>query len=256
MSLMQLLREGERFSRRVDVDGVRQNDAKASKLKERLEALYCKNPNSWAYEQFKVVDSAPGKTYDTICVTLAAKFSNYTSQELEIMMSSNDIDFEKIAQEKSAVFVIQSDSDRSMDGLINLFFTQAMYSLIKYADSRKNQRLPIPVRFFLDDYGATTAIDSLDTIISTIRSRAISVSLILQSEAQLQNSSKPGADKNILANCDTYIYMGGNDVETAKEVSQRCNRPLEQVLYMPSVTAGCLNEAKNLPLLKLLNALI
>lgn len=78
---------------------------------------------------------------------------------------------------------------------VNLFFSQAMNSLIAYADTCENQRLPIPVRFFLDDYGATTAIDNLDTIISTIRSRAISVSLILQSEAQLAYSSKRGAGR-------------------------------------------------------------
>lgn len=147
-------------------------------------------------------------------------------------MSGNDIDLAQIARERTAVFVLQSDCDRSMDGLVNLFFSQAINSLIAYADTCENRRLPIPVRFFLDDYGATTAIDNLDTVISTIRSRAISVSLILQSESQLANSN-PGAGSTILANCDTYIYMGGNDVATAEAVSRRCNKPLKQILYMP-----------------------
>ncbi len=231
--LLRLMDEGERFTRRFDRNGYRQSTEKASKLSDRFERLRKKNPNSWAYEQFKAVDSATEKTYDSIRVTLAAKLANFSSRELEMMMSSNDIDFADIAKQRTAVFVIQSDTDRSMDTLVNLFFSQAINSLIAYADTCENQRLPIPVRFFLDDYGATTAIDNLDTIISTIRSRAISVSLILQSEAQLAYSSKRGADKTILANCDTYIYMGGNDIETAKAVSQRCNKPLEQVLYMP-----------------------
>lgn len=230
--LLQLMNEGDRFSRHGTNDDFRYCDEKASKLRDRFEKLHKKSPNSWAYKQFKSVDQATDKTYDSIRVTLASKFANYTSEELDKMMSSNDIDFEKIAKEKTVVFVLQSDSDRSLDGLVNLFFSQAMYSLIKYADTCPNQRLPIPVRFFLDDYGATTAIDNLDTIISTIRSRAISVSLILQSEAQLK-CSKEGADKTILSNCDTYIYMGGNDVDTAKAVSVRCNKPLEQILYMP-----------------------
>lgn len=230
--LLQLLREGERYTQTILKNGVRQTDEKASKLRDRFEELHELFPDSWAYKQFKCVDQASDRTYDSIRVTLASKFANYTSEELDEMMSSNDIDFDKIAREKTAVFVLQSDSDRSLDGLVNLFFSQAINSLIKIADSCENQRLPIPVRFFLDDYGATTAIDNLDTIISTIRSRAISVSLILQSEAQLA-SSKSGADKTILSNCDTYIYMGGNDVETAKAVSVRCNKPLEQILYMP-----------------------
>ena len=231
--LLRLMDEGERFTRRFDRDGYRQSTEKASKLSDRFERHHKNNPNSWAYEQFKAVDSATEKTYDSIRVTLAAKLANFSSRELEMMMSSNDIDFADIAKQRTAVFVLQSDTDRSMDTLVNLFFSQAINSLIAYADTCEHQRLPIPVRFFLDDYGATTAIDNLDTIISTIRSRAISVSLILQSEAQLANSSKRGADKTILANCDTYIYMGGNDIETAKAVSQRCNKPLEQVLYMP-----------------------
>ena len=230
--MLQLMNEGDRFSRREERNGSRHTNEKASALADRFEELHKKSPDSWAYKQFRSVDQAADKTYDSIRITLASKFANYTSEELDEMMSSNDIDFKKIAQEKTAVFVLQSDSDRSLDGLVNLFFSQAMYSLIKYADTCPNQRLPIPVRFFLDDYGATTAIDNLDTIISTIRSRAISVSLILQSESQLK-TAKEGADKTIIANCDTYIYMGGNDVETAKAVSVRCNKPLEQILYMP-----------------------
>lgn len=230
--VLQLMHEGERFSRSTVKDGYRRYTEKASLLSDRFEELHEKSPDSWAYKQYKSVDQANDKTYDCIRVTLASKFANYTSEELDEMMSSNEIDFDKIAREKTAVFVLQSDSDRSLDGLVNLFFSQAINSLIKIADTYENQRLPIPVRFFLDDYGATTAIDNLDTIISTIRSRAISVSLILQSEAQLA-SSKSGADKTILSNCDTYVYMGGNDVETAKAVSVRCNKPLEQILYMP-----------------------
>ena len=231
--LLRLMDEGERFTRRIEREGYRQNTEKASKLADRFERLHRNNRNSWAYEQFKAVDSASEKTYDSIRVTLAAKLANFTSRELEKMMSDNEIDFADIAKQRTAVFVLQSDTDRSMDTLVNLFFSQAINSLISYANTCENQRLPIPVRFFLDDYGATTAIDNLDTIISTIRSRAISVSLILQSEAQLENRRKLGADKTILANCDTYIYMGGNDIETARAVSQRCNKPLEQVLYMP-----------------------
>ncbi len=230
--LMQLLREGNRFSRRTLKNGERSYNDKASLLSDRFEQLHEKNPESWAYEQFRNVDQAPEKTYDCIRSCLAAKFSNYTTKEIEAMMSENDIDFAELAQEKFVIFVLQSDCDRSMDGLVNMFFSQAINSLFKYSDTCKNQRLPIPVRFFLDDYGATTAIDNLDTIISTIRSRGISVSLILQSEAQLLKG-KSGTDKTIIANCDTYIYMGGNDVETAQAVSVRCNKPLEQILFMP-----------------------
>lgn len=230
--LMDLLSEGERFTRRTVIDGERRSTDKASKLADRFEELHRENPHSWAYSQFVNVNAAPEKTYDCFRVCLSAKFANYTTEELEYMMSGNDIDLDSLVDHKFAIFVIQSDSDRSMDGLVNLYFSQTINRLCSIADRRSSSRLPIPVRFFLDDYGATTVIDNLDSIISTIRSRAISVSLILQSESQL-SKGKQDSGKTILANCDTYIYMGGNDVNTAKSVSVRCNKPLEQVLYMP-----------------------
>lgn len=227
--ILQLVREGERKS---VINGKKQTDKRASELSNRFQILHELNPNSWAYEQFRNVDQAPDKTYDTIRSTLVAKFSNYSTKETEKMMSGNDFDFNKIAQKKTALFVLQSDYDRSMDGLVNLFFSQAMSAFVKYADSCKNGRLPVPVRFFLDDYGATTNIYNLDAVISTIRSRGISVSLILQSESQLMKNSR-GTDKTIISNCDTYIYMGSNDIETAESVGVRCNKPLENILYMP-----------------------
>lgn len=95
------------------------------------------------------MDSSSDKTYESIRVTLASKFANHTTRELEKMMSGNDIDLAQIARERTAVFVLQSDCDRSMDGLVNLFFSQAINSLITYADTCENLRLPIPVRFFL-----------------------------------------------------------------------------------------------------------
>ncbi len=231
-SLISLLHEGERFSRLTFENGVRRSSENCSKLRDRFDKLKEKNPESWACEQFYNVDSAAERTFGTVRTCVAAKFANYTTKEIAQMMSANEIDFDKLAQEKFALFILQSDCDRSMDGLVNLFISQAINSLCAFADRCENNRLPIPVRFFLDDYGATTVIDNLDTIISTIRSRAISVSLILQSESQLKKG-RAGTDKTILSNCDTYIYMGGNDIETAQAVSIRCNKPLEQVLYMP-----------------------
>ena len=231
-SLISLLHEGERFTRRTRENGISIASENCSKLRDRFDELKKKNPRSWACEQFYNVDSAPEKTFGTVRTCVAAKLANYTTEELEQMMSANDVDFEKLAQEKFALFILQSDCDRSMDGLVNLFISQAINALCGFADRCENSRLPIPVRFFLDDYGATTVIDNLDTIISTIRSRAISVSLILQSESQL-SKVRVGTDKTILSNCDTYIYMGGNDIGTAKAVSLRCNKPLDQVLYMP-----------------------
>lgn len=223
--LMRLCREGKRKS---DDD-----DEHESPLSLRFEALKRKNPNSWAVEQFENVNQAPTKTYNCFRVGVTSKFASFDSEEARRMLSKNDIDFKRIANEETAVFVTVSDTDRSMDLLVNLFFTQAMQQLCDYADNEtEDGRLPIPVNFILDDFATICRIDEFPRMISTIRSRGISAMLLLQSEAQLEQSYGFDA-KTIIANCDTYAYLGGNDVKTAYAVGDRCNKPMNQVLNMP-----------------------
>lgn len=221
--ILKLVREGEREN----------DDSKSSKLSRRFERLKRINPQSWAVSQFESIDAAPNKTYDTIRISLLSKFAKFDTQELQEMMSGSDFDFASIGKEKTAVFVIVSDTDRSMDSLANIFFTQAMNSLCEYADNEcEDSRLPVPVRFILDDFATNCRIEEFPRMISSIRSRGISVMLMVQSEAQLkQGYEEDGC--TIISNCDTYVYLGGNDVTTANAVSMRCNKPLSRILYMP-----------------------
>ncbi len=148
-------------------------------------------------------------------------------------MSGDDIEAEEIGQRKTALFVVVSDTDRSMDTLVNLFFTQVMNELCLYADTKcEDQSLPVHVRFILDDFATNCRINEFPRIISSIRSRNISTMLMIQAEAQLK-AGYGDDDKTIISNCDTYAYFGGNDVGTAEMVSTRCDRPLHDVLYMP-----------------------
>lgn len=222
-TILNLVRMGDR----------REEDSKESELAEKFRQLRMKNPDSWACAQFDNVDASPDRTYDCIRATLAAKFAKFDSKELQIMMSSNDFDFASVAQQKTVVFVTVSDTDRSMDALANIFFTQAMQALCDYADNFfEDSRLPIPVRFILDDFASNCKIEEFPRMISTIRSRGISVMLMIQSEAQLRQGYGFD-DMTIISNCDTYVYLGGNDVDTAQSVSLRCDKMLRQVLYMP-----------------------
>ena len=221
--ILKLAREGER----------KDDESRVSELSKRFETLKRRNPDSWACAQFESVNAAPYKTYDTIRSTLAAKFAKFDTLELQEMMSGNDFDFASIGQEKTAVFAIVSDTDRTMDNLANIFFTQAMNALCEYADNEcEDSRLPVPVRFILDDFATNCRIEEFPRMISSIRSRGISVMLMIQSEAQLiQGYENDG--HTIISNCDTYVYLGGNDVTTAEAISKRCNKPLNQILYMP-----------------------
>ena len=222
-SILELLRKS----------GRERSDSRESLLSRLMERLQKVHPGSWAYKQFQNVNQAPEKTYHTIIVTSTAKFSSVDTEELAQMMATDEIDLPSIGRQKTAVFVEVSDSDRSMDMLINMFFTQAMNQLCTYADEQcKDSELPVPVRFFMDDFATNCRIDKFENMVSNIRSRKISVVLVLQSLAQLEQSYGAGA-RTIIDDCDTLIYMGGNDPATAHDIAIRCDKTTQTILHMP-----------------------
>lgn len=209
------------------------NDSKDTKLSKLMRDLHRRNPNSWAVKQFKNVDQAPNRTFNTIVSSAIAKFSSFDTEELAKMMQYDEIDLPSIGQKKTALFVEVSDTDRSMDMLINMFFTQAMNQLCTYADEQcENSQLPVPVRFFMDDFATNCKIQNFENMISNIRSRKISAMIILQSLSQLEESYGKSAH-TIADDCDTLIYMGGNDPNTAHEIALRCNKTTNTILHMP-----------------------
>lgn len=213
--------------------GREDTSGKDSTLSFMMDELYKTNPDSWAYKQFQNVNQAPERTFNTIVVTSIAKFCSIDTEELAKMMWDDEIDLPSIGRQKTAVFVEVSDSDRSMDMLINMFFTQTMNQLCTYADEAcENSQLPVPVRFFMDDFATNCRIDNFENMISNIRSRKISVILILQSLSQLDKSYGQSAH-TIIDDCDTLIYMGGNDPETAHSIAVRCNKTTQTILHMP-----------------------
>lgn len=223
----------------------RDEDSRKTGLSELMDKLYDKNPKSWAVKQFKNVDQAPERTFNTIVSTSVAKFCSVDTEELAEMMQYDEIDLPSIGQKKTAVFVEVSDSDRSMDMLINMFFTQAMNQLCTYADEKcKNSQLPIPVRFFMDDFATNCKIENFENMISNIRSRKISVMLILQSLSQLEESYGRSAH-TIADDCDTLIYMGGNDPETARQIAIRCNKTTQTILHMPLCSSWIFRRGEN-----------
>ena len=204
-----------------------------NRLELKFNRVQAYNPQSFAARQFKKFSIGTEKTLKSILITLYAKLGKYDSPELNEMMKTDDIDLESIGKKKTALFVVVSDTDRSLDGLVNIFFTQAMNVLCSYADREcEDSMLPVPVRFIMDDFATNCAIVDFQKMIASIRSRGISVMLMIQAEAQLSAMYGPDA-KTIIGNCDTYVYLGGNDVETAESIAKRCNVLPEKILYMP-----------------------
>ncbi len=224
-AILELMREGARTDN--DDDGTESELAK--KFKQHGE-MY---PDSWACQQFVLANANPAKTFNCVLTTVAGKLAKLDTPELRRMMAKESLDFTEAAKTKTAVFVTVSDSDRTLDDLVNIFFSQAINELCSFADDRcENGRLPIPVRFILDDFATNCRIEEFPRMISSFRSRAISVMLMIQGESQLENSY--GKDGNtIIANCDTYIYLGSNDMPTADRIAKRCDVPYEEIASMP-----------------------
>ena len=206
---------------------------KMNKVDYLMRDLELHNKNSYAVNTYKKFRVAAGRTMKSILITVNAHLGLFDTPELNKMMAEDEIDIPSIGTQKTALFVVVSDTDRSLDGLVNIFFTQAMNELCNYADRAcEDNRLPVPVRFILDDFATNCKIEEFPRMISSIRSRGISTMLMIQAESQLtENYGYDG--RTIIGNCDTYVYLGGNDVDTAKAVAERCDVPVKKVLNMP-----------------------
>ncbi len=191
------------------------------------------NPSSYAVKTYKKFRVGAGKTCKSILITANTKLGLFDIPELNSMMKTDDVMIPTIGDRKTALFVVVSDTDRSMDNLANIFFTQAMNELCRHADKEcHDEHLPIPVRFILDDFATNVRITDFPRTISSIRSRWISTMLMIQAESQL-DAAYQDEGNTIIGNCDTYVYLGGNDLETAKSVAERCNMPYRKILNMP-----------------------
>ena len=232
-----------RILRKIDADAIeRGRKCELDKLFESLNyqeiqlansGVVVQKKESWAYEQYQKLRCTPPKTMNCILVTLQAILAPLDTDGIRQMMSRQTLDFTSAGRENTVIFLTVSDTDRSKDSLINLFYAQALNELCTYADEQcPDFRLPVPVRFILDDFGTNCRIDNFENIISNIRSRNISAMLMLQSKSQLFASYQTNAH-TILDNCDTMLYMGGNDPDTAEMIGKRSNTPIYQVMEMP-----------------------
>lgn len=187
------------------------------------------------YQMFRLVQKSD-KTYASIQGILAEKLSPLAfSGPRYLLNHPQKISLSRIGEHKTAVFIHVSDTDRSMDRIAALLYTQALQVLCNSADEQQNRRLKVPVRFILDDFAsaADACIPDFDKITSVIRSREISVSIILQSLSQLEASYGHSRAMTIINNCDHLLYLGGQDVETARYISAKANKSATSVLQMP-----------------------
>ena len=206
------------------------------KLNQLMKELEAENPDSFAvsrYKRFKAVSSAE-KTYACILMYVANSISNYDCRETrDVFNKRNDVDFESLGKKKTALFVNISDSERSMDKVVGVLYRDILGKLMRYADSLPEKRLPVHVKFILDDFASGSKINDFSKIISVIRSREISVSIICQTLFQLSELYTPDEAKTIISNCDHLLFYGCNDVDTAEYISRKINVPAHKISGMP-----------------------
>ena len=159
-------------------------------------------------------------------------FDYYELRHIFAAKPKDCIDLERIGRSESVVFLNVSDTDRTYDKLANLFYAQALQVLCRVADANPDGRLKVPVRIIMDDFAASAVIPDFDKVISVIRSREISVSIILQSLTQLESMYNHSVATTIINNCDHLIYLGSQDIKTAEYIAYKALCSPEDVLCM------------------------
>lgn len=178
-------------------------------------------------------------TQGCIELMLGEKLNIFTTEGAKAFaLNPHQVDFAKMGRKKIALFLNISDMDRSQDKFLNMIYTQAFHILCRSADKDyADHRLKVPVRIILDDFASNTTIPDFDKIISVIRSREIYVSIILQSITQLYGMYGLEKGQTIINNCDNCLYLGGQDVETAKYIAVKANKTANTILEMPVTDA-------------------
>lgn len=202
-----------------------------------FEELEKKNPNHFAVRQYKKFKLAAGKTAKSILVSCGARLAPFDIEELRDLMSYDELELDRLGDRKTAMFVIISDTDDTFNFIVAIMYSQLFNLLCDKADDDKHHgRLDYHVRLLLDEFSNIGLIPNFQKIISIIRSREISASIILQSKSQLKTLYKDAAE-TIEGNCDTVLFLGGKEGSTLKEISEILGKETID-LYNDSDTRG------------------
>ena len=201
-----------------------------------FEELEADEPDHFAVKQYKKYKLAAGKTAKSILISCGARLAPFDIKELRDLTEYDEMELDKIGERKTALFMIMSDTDGTFNFILAMMQSQMFNLLCECADDIHNGKLPVHVRFLLDEFANIGQIPQFDKLIATIRSREISASIILQSKSQLKAIYKDNAD-TIEGNCDTTLFLGGKEKTTLKEMSEILGKETID-LYNTSDTRG------------------
>ena len=208
--VMELLRAGE----------VREDDdSYVSPLDELFDRLEMVNPEHIALKYYRDYHSGSAKTLKSIQITLAARLEKFNLESLAGLTATDELDLSSLGEKKVALFALIPDNDTSFNFLVSILYTQLFQQLFYLADHKYGGSLPVHCHFIMDEFANVSLPDDFDKILSVMRSRGVSVSIILQNLAQLKALFEKQWE-SIVGNCDEFLYLGGNEQSTHKYVSE------------------------------------
>ncbi len=190
-----------------------------SPLDELFERLEIRNPISLAVKQYKIYKQAAGKTAKSILISVGVRLAAFNLDEIASITCFDDLELDKMGERKTALFAVIPDNDSTFNFLIGMLYTQLFQQLYYCADILHDGELPVPVHFLMDEFANVALPDEFDKLLSTMRSRLISVSIIIQNLAQIKALYKDTWE-SIVGNCDEMYYLGGNEQSTHKFMSE------------------------------------
>ena len=188
-----------------------------------LDSLYydleLRVPEHIAVKYYKNYRSGAGKTLKSIQLTLAARLEKFNLESLANLTRTDELELSMLGEKKTAIFALIPDNDTSFNFLVSILYTQLFQQLFYLADHKYGGSLPIPVHFLMDEFANVSLPDDFEKALSVMRSRGVSVSIILQNLAQLKKLFEKEWE-SITGNCDSFLYLGGNEQSTHEYVSK------------------------------------
>lgn len=213
--VLELIRAGEL----PDDEGGSQDMVAYSPLDEIFEKLEKRCPDHIALKYYRSYHSGSTKTLKSIQITLLARLEKFNLDSLANMTCFDDLELDQMGEKKTALFALIPENDTSFNFIVGMLYTQLFQQLYYQADFVHNGRLPVHVHFVMDEFANIALPDDFDKLLSTMRSREISVSIIIQNMAQLKALFEKQWE-SIVGNCDEFLYLGGNEQSTHEYVSK------------------------------------
>ena len=195
------------------------DDRYRSPLDLLFDKLEMRNPEHIALKYYRNYRSGAGKTLKSIQITLISRLEKFNLESLAGITRYDEMELSEVGERKTAIFAVIPDNDSSFNFLVGMLYTQLFQQLYHQADIVHGGKLPVHVHFVMDEFANVALPDEFDKILSTMRSREISVSIIIQNLAQLKALFEK-AWESIVGNCDEFLYLGGNEQSTHEYVSK------------------------------------